>query len=44
MMYKYLSKKYMENWITNNRKTCTSEGFDADEEENGDGEEHDDAD
>ena len=41
-MYKYLSKKYMENWIPNNRKTCTGEGFDADEEENGDSEEHDD--
>ena len=43
-MYKYLSKKYMKNWIRNNQKTCTSEGFDVDEEENGDGEEHNDAD
>ena len=44
MMYKYLGKKHMENWISNNRKTCTSEDLIVDEEENGDNEEHGDVD
>ena len=43
-MYKYMSKKHMENWTPNNRKTCTGEGPNVDEKENGDGEEQRDAD
>ena len=43
-MYKYLSKKHMENRIPNNQKTCTSEGLNAEEEENGNDEEHRDVD
>ena len=34
----------MENQIPNNQKTCTSEGLNAEEEENGNDEEHRDVD
>ena len=44
IVYKHLSEKYMENWIPNNQKTFTGEGFDADKEKNGNGEEHKDVD
>ena len=44
MLCKYLGKKHMENWISNNRKTCTSKDLVVDEEENGDSEEHRDVD
>ena len=43
-MYKYMSKKHMENWTPNNRKTCIGEGPNADEKENGDSEEQGNAD